>query len=240
MKTRNREWEAGRWLLSSSFFSRYGRCSFFCSGIIPAFPSRETRIKNVITGAALVPSCSSTLPTLQNGFVPWTPPPPLRSFLFCTRVQMQRHIFARGTRVNLRNEIVAVWTDVVFAPIAWARRGQMCVRMALKNTWNGCYRRLFMLLYHCIIGSRLLDREVEYSNFWVFNFVTPWGKSIYPVVERINSCSDENLLCVISTHRILFFRNFFSRCVIFGGAGINWQDLPEENSQFFTTRLAHK
>lgn len=92
-------------LLSSS--SRCGRCSFFCSGIIPAFPSRETRIKNVITGAAaaaaLVSSCASTL-YITGRFCFLAPPSlsPASSFpglplsRVCTHVQ--RHIFARGTR----------------------------------------------------------------------------------------------------------------------------------------------
>lgn len=44
MKTKNREW-----VLSSRCGSR---CSFFCSRIIPAFSSRETCIKNVITRRA--------------------------------------------------------------------------------------------------------------------------------------------------------------------------------------------
>jgi len=64
MKTKNREWV---------LFSRCSsRCSFFCSRIIPAFPSRETHIKNVITTSRLS-RLSSQRPTLQR-FVPLSSP----------------------------------------------------------------------------------------------------------------------------------------------------------------------
>ena len=85
MKTKNREWV---------LFSRCSsRCSFFCSRIIPAFPSRETHIKNVITTSRLS-RLSSQRPTLQR-FVPYLP---LRGFLFrtciCTHTHTRTHAHA--------------------------------------------------------------------------------------------------------------------------------------------------